>query len=798
MSARARSARKSTTSTLSYAEPPSSSDEGEDDESSESGRGGGGRKSKIKGPTKRRTSKGKAVEVDSGDEGDEDNQPRKKAGGSARGQQSKQKKGKGKLEILKQLPVEMITEIFSHLFPDDLLALSMVNKLYRSLLLAKSSARLWKTARARLDLPDLTAGGFTEWQYAQLTFGKKCQECGTTKAARPDFGIRKRLCKVCRMSGILRLHWKKHRIPGIHPLARQCVLRPLHTPAELNWLADKPHALETDLRYWSGKLWELEDAGTDTDASESENEQPAATTSSARPARSTRRTRTSTLPSYKEDSSDEDEDPALENPSRRVVAFVAARQPLLDKIEEEGKNVFYASKDLREKMRARKVERVSFDDRMAQLDRAEEIADKVLELDPTYGICVEDPSFSSHKLVKREEPLTNDEWERIKPAVLKLVERIKKKQDRKAMHLRLQDRQRSLRPRYDKLKKALPSTAQPFMPLFIDFLVLSSVKALWFDETVKLDDATWYAHLDDIKEELDQYRLDLALHAHKLITAARVDPDDAIPVPGELDELEDLDLSDDFFNLATSFICCALDDCRKARRPGYINVWAFASGTVGPLRLVLAHLHEWHNGADSLDSLRALKQKPQPRIVLPLEVVCAVDAIIKLAKLEPAEATRDDLVRFDKLVRHLEWDNPGPSWKRQSWNWRYGNMQTWEQLLYTIKTAAHRAATAKPPYSLEAPVILCELSDHRDWDKLPLSTTPAESDSEEPPPPKKKRYVAPESSTPSDDSDDDDDDARPKVVKEEEVDELASDSEEERVVFRKRVVHDSEDEEDDD
>jgi len=50
MSARSRPARKSTASTLSYAEPASSGDEDEDGGLSESAaRGGGGRKGKSKG-----------------------------------------------------------------------------------------------------------------------------------------------------------------------------------------------------------------------------------------------------------------------------------------------------------------------------------------------------------------------------------------------------------------------------------------------------------------------------------------------------------------------------------------------------------------------------------------------------------------------------------------------------------------------------------------------------------------------------------------------------------------------------
>ena len=61
--------------------------------------------------TKRLKAKGKAAEVDSGDEGDEDEQPRKKARGPRKGKQSTQKKGQGKLEVLKTLPVEMITEV---------------------------------------------------------------------------------------------------------------------------------------------------------------------------------------------------------------------------------------------------------------------------------------------------------------------------------------------------------------------------------------------------------------------------------------------------------------------------------------------------------------------------------------------------------------------------------------------------------------------------------------------------------------------------------------------------------------
>jgi len=66
-------------------------------------------------------------------------------------------------------------QVFSHLYPNDLLALSMVNKQYRALVTAESSSRLWKAARNKLELPDLVIDYFSESQYASLIFGRNCQ-----------------------------------------------------------------------------------------------------------------------------------------------------------------------------------------------------------------------------------------------------------------------------------------------------------------------------------------------------------------------------------------------------------------------------------------------------------------------------------------------------------------------------------------------------------------------------------------------------------------------------------------------
>jgi len=62
-------------------------------------------------PTKRAKAKGKAVQVDSGDESDEYQQPRKKARQSLKAKQRKQKKPTGKFFVLERLPLEMIHEV---------------------------------------------------------------------------------------------------------------------------------------------------------------------------------------------------------------------------------------------------------------------------------------------------------------------------------------------------------------------------------------------------------------------------------------------------------------------------------------------------------------------------------------------------------------------------------------------------------------------------------------------------------------------------------------------------------------
>ena len=120
-------------------------------------------------------------------------------------------------------------QIFSHVGPNTLLSLRLVNKQFHAFLSAKSSDSIWKAARRRAKLPDIE--DMTEIQYAELMFGKTCQGCYGDKVGKVyhDFFLRKNFCKRCRRSKIVDVTKLSKDIPDVaarlHPLAVDCVIK---------------------------------------------------------------------------------------------------------------------------------------------------------------------------------------------------------------------------------------------------------------------------------------------------------------------------------------------------------------------------------------------------------------------------------------------------------------------------------------------------------------------------------------------------------------------------------------------
>ncbi|CAE6376828.1 unnamed protein product [Rhizoctonia solani] len=110
----------------------------------------------------------------------------------------KQTKVKGKLQIFKNLPVEVFIGIAKYLHPFDLVLLSRVNKFFRELFMSRQATSIWISAR--LNVPGLPPcpPELCEPQYAALIFTKMCSYCGKYAPRHMDSILLVRLCSSCR------------------------------------------------------------------------------------------------------------------------------------------------------------------------------------------------------------------------------------------------------------------------------------------------------------------------------------------------------------------------------------------------------------------------------------------------------------------------------------------------------------------------------------------------------------------------------------------------------------------------
>ncbi|KAF9071209.1 hypothetical protein BDP27DRAFT_1322535 [Rhodocollybia butyracea] len=147
-----------------------------------------------------------------GDE-DEDERPAKRARQGSKNSATKSKirskrqrmpeqfrKVRGKLGLLarlvKDVPLEVIFEIFCYLEPGDLLRLARTSRDLRGILMSKTSENIWCTARRNVqDLPPRPKD-LNEPQYAHLLFEAYCHLCDR-RCDNVLWNFRMRSCKKC-------------------------------------------------------------------------------------------------------------------------------------------------------------------------------------------------------------------------------------------------------------------------------------------------------------------------------------------------------------------------------------------------------------------------------------------------------------------------------------------------------------------------------------------------------------------------------------------------------------------------
>ncbi|ESK83287.1 hypothetical protein Moror_15047 [Moniliophthora roreri MCA 2997] len=86
----------------------------------------------------------------------------------------------GTLELMKEIPIDVLFEVFGHLEPHELLQLARTSKDLRKMLMSRSSSSVWKTSRKNAGIPD-PVPPMSEPAFANLLFNPICHFCHTTR-----------------------------------------------------------------------------------------------------------------------------------------------------------------------------------------------------------------------------------------------------------------------------------------------------------------------------------------------------------------------------------------------------------------------------------------------------------------------------------------------------------------------------------------------------------------------------------------------------------------------------------------
>ncbi|KAF9484668.1 hypothetical protein BDN70DRAFT_872185 [Pholiota conissans] len=113
---------------------------------------------------------------------------------------------RGQLKAMTELPLDVLTEIFGHLQPYDLLCVSRASKELRDIVVGENTASLWKKTYANVHPlpPNCPPETSISW-YTDFLFGRGCQFCPATKASVVHWKARARLCNRCAKTELMSL-----------------------------------------------------------------------------------------------------------------------------------------------------------------------------------------------------------------------------------------------------------------------------------------------------------------------------------------------------------------------------------------------------------------------------------------------------------------------------------------------------------------------------------------------------------------------------------------------------------------
>ncbi|BGP72906.1 F-box domain, cyclin-like domain containing protein [Rhodotorula toruloides] len=600
------------------------------------------------------------------------------------------RKREARKDRLSALPDEILLQIVGHASsPASLLSLSFVSCRFHKMLTSTERDDVWEEARARAGLPGMSEGGFTESQLAELVYGMTCFTCGKNASRIPDVFLRKRLCKSCRDTQIVRLDALDDSFgpKRLRRALRDCTLRSRQSPSQPKKLSKTHYGFLPHVQQELGRLLVLDQK----DVNDQEAEYAAAFAKQHQLALQGRGIALARNPTDSSRSAYVFDFGRREDEfGPRVKAYVAKRREKLAPLEKESEALFEAIIRLE-----KEKEQHRNDPENGQPSARRQDLERRVLADPETDFQKSDfvESWLTEKLVNVGSVVTDEEWSELKPRILKVLYSARKKLQ--ALELKSQQaaRRDALKPYYEQLRQdQLSPAARTFFPLFADFLLFDSTRSLWEPTDALVNDESYNAARDAMEDEINEWRVDVRFYALQQILGCTLD----IPQDEELSSDQDAyDAYDDgFFDLLTSALVCSIKPCVCSAE----NRATF----FGSLPDLLDHQHEVHHDLKSsmteLYSKKASSSHAEFRFSLPLEVANAVVALCELCELDEETATPGDVDEFfeDDETARLQWHNaPRETHKKKERDWRV--------IMCRIKRDVDEAASAKSPHLIPPP-----------------------------------------------------------------------------------------------
>ncbi|GAA6050422.1 hypothetical protein JCM3770_004030 [Rhodotorula araucariae] len=182
-----------------------------------------------------------------------------------------------RVDFSKLLPIETLTKVFSHLHPASLYHLLDLSRTFRTILKSKTLAPVWREAmrprkgfvvpfskeklQANRALPKVDGEEVHPIQLAAVLFDETCEYCGERKVDRCDRYLLIRLCDDCRTRNLISVTdvSKDKAYQDLHPATMQCIISTPLPPHCLRWArSQRSWVLPSDLRDVSEVLEELQ------------------------------------------------------------------------------------------------------------------------------------------------------------------------------------------------------------------------------------------------------------------------------------------------------------------------------------------------------------------------------------------------------------------------------------------------------------------------------------------------------------------------------------------------------------